>query len=179
MLAQTPIWLPAHSTDLADAFERQPESVPGHSRRFLACPRHVRFERNPGSAGGRVRRFGHDSSVQAGELNHAGINSRTLKRLPSGLASEKPRGIPRIDDRRVLPCAPRRAVLQQDQLGGHPTGKSVHRCPAPREKIFWFSEDPNHLYIRDVPSHTEGRFAIVTDVGAGCGGREGVFDERH
>jgi hypothetical protein len=120
MLAQTPIWLPAHSTDLADAFERQPESVPGHSRRFLACPRHVRFERNPGSAGGRVRRFGHDSSVQAGELNHAGINSRTLKRLPSGLASEKARGIPRVDDRRILPCAPRRAVLQQDQaMSGH------------------------------------------------------------
>jgi hypothetical protein len=23
-----------------------------------------------------------------------------------------------------------------------------------------------------IPSHTEGRFAIVTDVGAGCGGRE-------
>ena len=102
----------------------------------------------------------------------------TLKRLPSGLASEKPRGIPRIDDRRVLPCAPGRAVLQEDQIGGHPTGKSVHGCPALREKIFGFSEDPNHRYIHGVPSHTEGRFAIVTDVGAGCGGREGVFDER-
>jgi hypothetical protein len=25
-----------------------------------------------------------------------------------------------------------------------------------------------------IPSHTEGRFAIVTDVGAGCGGRGSV-----
>ena len=28
-----------------------------------------------------------------------------------------------------------------------------------------------------VPSHTEGRFAIVTDVGAGCGGRKERVDE--
>jgi hypothetical protein len=28
-----------------------------------------------------------------------------------------------------------------------------------------------------IPAHTEGRFAIVTDVGAGCGGRRRRIDE--
>jgi len=50
-------------------------------------------------------------------------------------------------------------------------------CPAPFEKIFWFSENPNQLYNLRHPAHTEGRFAIVTDVGAGCGGRISAFDE--
>ena len=49
------------------------------------------------------------------------------------------------------------------------TGKSATRlsfgCPAPFAKIFWFSEDPNHLYIcRRLIPH-EGRIAIVTDAG--------------
>src|SRR5436190_9031238 len=39
--------------------------------------------------------------------------------------------------------------------------------PALFAKIFWFSPAPNHLYIPAIPSHTEGRFAIVTDVGHG------------
>jgi hypothetical protein len=29
-----------------------------------------------------------------------------------------------------------------------------------------------------VPSHSEGRFAIVTDVGAGCDGRGSALDEQ-
>jgi hypothetical protein len=45
---------------------------------ILACPRHVRFAGNLGSAGGRVRQFGHDSSVQAGDLNHA-VSSHGLR----------------------------------------------------------------------------------------------------
>jgi hypothetical protein len=62
-------------------------------------------------------------------------------------------------------------------LGDHPTGKSVHCCPALREKIFWFSEDPNHLYIHRRPVPTEGRFANVTNaerdaVDAGCASDE-------
>jgi hypothetical protein len=40
-------------------------------------------------------------------------------------------------------------------------------CPALFEKIFSFSFDPNHLYISRIPAHTEGRFAIVTNVGQG------------
>jgi hypothetical protein len=56
----------------------------------------------------------------------------------------------------------------------HPTicclaGKSVTRlsfaCPALFAKIFWFSEDPNHFYIRCRPVPQEGRLAIVTDAG--------------
>ncbi len=40
-------------------------------------------------------------------------------------------------------------------------------CPAPFVKIFPFPFDPNHFYIARTPAHTEGRFAIVTDVGLG------------
>jgi hypothetical protein len=46
--------------------------------------------------------------------------------------------------------------------------------PVPLAKIFRFALDPNHLYIHGHPAQTEGRFAIVTDVGAGCGGRGSV-----
>ncbi|MGJ4926401.1 hypothetical protein ACQR1K_04595 [Bradyrhizobium sp. HKCCYLRH3095] len=31
---------------------------------------------------------------------------------------------------------------------------------------------PNHAYFHVVPSRSEGRFAVVTNVEAGCGGRE-------
>jgi hypothetical protein len=44
-------------------------------------------------------------------------------------------------------------------------------CPDLFAKIFRFAIPPNHFYIPAIPSHREGRFAIVTDVGAGCGGR--------
>jgi len=44
-------------------------------------------------------------------------------------------------------------------------------------KIFLFSFDPNHFYITRIPAHSEGRFAIVTDVGQGCGGRGMSKDE--
>jgi len=45
------------------------------------------------------------------------------------------------------------------------------------QKKFWFSES-NHFIDRSIPSHREGRFAIVTNVGTGCDGRGGAFDER-
>ena len=52
-----------------------------------------------------------------------------------------------------------------------PTGKSLRPliwCRlVPFSKIFPSPPDPNHFYIPAVPSHTEGRFAIVTDVGNG------------
>src|SRR5260370_37072131 len=48
-------------------------------------------------------------------------------------------------------------------------GKSLTRlsfaCPALFAKIFWFSEDPNHFYIRRRAVPQEGRLAIVTDAG--------------
>src|SRR5258708_23706187 len=37
--------------------------------------------------------------------------------------------------------------------------------PVPREKIFLFSPDPTRIYIHCVPSHSEGRLAIVTNAG--------------
>jgi hypothetical protein len=40
-------------------------------------------------------------------------------------------------------------------------------CPVPFAKIFRFVPDPNHFISPAVPPHTEGRFAIVTDVGSG------------
>jgi hypothetical protein len=50
-------------------------------------------------------------------------------------------------------------------------------CPALFSKIFWFSETANHFYIRAVLSSRRGALAIVTNVGTGCGGRGGAFDE--
>jgi hypothetical protein len=41
---------------------------------------------------------------------------------------------------------------------------------SPAAKIFLFVPPPNHIHIPPTPSHSEGRFAIVTDVGTGCGG---------
>jgi hypothetical protein len=37
---------------------------------------------------------------------------------------------------------------------------------------FCLPPDPNQSYIFAIPSHSEGRFAIVTDAGSGCGGRK-------
>ncbi len=57
------------------------------------------------------------------------------------------------------------------------TGKSravPFFCRAPRAKIFRFADDPNQTYkFRRLIPH-EGRIAIVTDVGMGCGGRDSV-----
>ena len=33
------------------------------------------------------------------------------------------------------------------------------------QKIFYFTSRPNHFYTHCIPSHSEGRFAIVTSVG--------------
>ena len=37
-------------------------------------------------------------------------------------------------------------------------------CPVRFAKIFRFVPDPNHFISSAIPPHTEGRFAIVTDV---------------
>jgi len=36
--------------------------------------------------------------------------------------------------------------------------------PVPFQKIFRFAARPNQIHILAIPSHKEGRFAIVTDV---------------
>jgi hypothetical protein len=46
-------------------------------------------------------------------------------------------------------------------------------CPDRQLKIFLFTSDPNQLRIPCHPVPREGALAIVTDVGAGSGGREG------
>jgi hypothetical protein len=51
------------------------------------------------------------------------------------------------------------------------TGKSANSCPAPFEKRFLFSADPNHLYKLAPSCPERGALAIVTNVGMGCGGR--------
>jgi hypothetical protein len=50
--------------------------------------------------------------------------------------------------------------------------------PVPYVKIFQFSFDPNHFYIPRHPGPLQGRFAIVTNVGQGCGGRGCALGER-
>ena len=63
--------------------------------------------------------------------------------------------------------------------GDLPDGQFADPCVQPPfQKKFFFTVDANQIYIRCVPSHTEGRFANVTDVGAGCGGRGGARDGR-
>jgi hypothetical protein len=58
-------------------------------------------------------------------------------------------------------------MLKQEWGPSQPDGQITESCPAPPRKIFRFSPDPNQIYINRHPSHTEGRFAIVTDVGCG------------
>jgi hypothetical protein len=50
--------------------------------------------------------------------------------------------------------------------------------PVPQLKIFLFSFDPNQIHNSRHPVPHEGRFAIVTDVGTGCGGRGCALDEQ-
>jgi hypothetical protein len=76
-------------------------------------------------------------------------------------------------------------MAPQDEVGagftarnlpdGQITSPSADRLSSPFVKIFCFSEIANQSISLPIPSHTEGRFAIVTDVGTGCGGREWCF----
>jgi hypothetical protein len=45
------------------------------------------------------------------------------------------------------------------------TGKSPKSCQSPFKKIFCFSEIANQVHIFTIPSHQEGRYAIVTFAG--------------
>jgi len=46
-------------------------------------------------------------------------------------------------------------------------------CPVPSLKNISLRASPIKSIFPAIPSHSEGRFAIVTDVGTGCGGRGG------
>ena len=54
------------------------------------------------------------------------------------------------------------------------SGKSLKICPALPRKIFRFAATPNHPYKSRHPVPVRGALAIVTNVGAGCGGRGSV-----
>jgi hypothetical protein len=56
----------------------------------------------------------------------------------------------------------------------YPMGKSPETCPALRGKIFRFSSPANQLLLSCRPVPKEGTSAVVTNVGAGCGGRNSV-----
>jgi hypothetical protein len=51
-------------------------------------------------------------------------------------------------------------------------------CPASTAKIFRFAATPNHPYNSRHPVPRRGALAIVTNVGAGCGGRGSVRREK-
>jgi hypothetical protein len=65
---------------------------------------------------------------------------------------------------RLSRCSPS-LVIPELALLICPTGRLRFRCPDPVAKIFLFSLDPNHFYIRRRSVPKEGRIAIVTDEG--------------
>jgi hypothetical protein len=60
--------------------------------------------------------------------------------------------------------------------GDLPVGRLVDGCvESLLQKYFCFHTPQITSRTLRIPSHTEGRFAIVTDVGTGCGGRGSVL----
>src|SRR3984893_14777838 len=60
-----------------------------------------------------------------------------------------------------------------------PVGRFVDRGVRPPLQKYFASVVGRNIFMSlAIPSHTEGRFAIVTDVGAGCGGRGSVLRAR-
>lgn len=78
----------------------------------------------------------------------------------------------------VIPGSRKRCVSLDVRLhigndgGKRPPGKSPNSCPAVLIKIFRFLFSPNHRHHQIRPAPSEGRLAIVTKRGAGCGGRD-------
>jgi hypothetical protein len=57
-----------------------------------------------------------------------------------------------------------------------PVGRFLDRAVQPSLQKYFASVVGRNIFMSlAIPSHTEGRFAIVTDVGAGCGGRGSVW----
>jgi hypothetical protein len=101
---------------------------------------------------------------------------------------------PGFPARREAPAGGRRNVAASSPSVGlekhrrsRPVGKSAKTCQAPLEKIFWFSEEANHLPVHAIPSRKRGvghrherwdglrwtRAALLTN-GADCGRRSRV-----
>ena len=84
----------------------------------------------------------------------------------------KPRGVRRVNDRRVL-SGIFWVLRARDKVIARRANHfwfSEIACPAPFAKIFRFGPDPNHFYIDHRPVPREGRCARHQR-GAGCGGR--------
>jgi len=60
----------------------------------------------------------------------------------------------------------------------YPTGKSPECPSSPFRKNILIFRSCKLSYIDRIPFHSEGRFANVTNVGMGCGGRSGARDGR-
>src|ERR1035438_3120514 len=65
--------------------------------------------------------------------------------------------------------APKRRIVEPDQAD--------LPCPVPCRKIFRFRRRANQIYDSRHPVPTEGRFAIVTDVGRDAVDADGAADE--
>ena len=67
----------------------------------------------------------------------------------------------------------RTSQINQQIQRNHPTGKSPKSASSPSRKNILIFRNHKSVYIHRIPFHSEGRFANVTNVGMGCGGRSG------
>ena len=111
----------------------------------------------------------------------ASASVATFMLFPCGwLAKKQQRG---FVDRSGTPCEPIDVFqpVGRCKIGRAPRAEfgeadqSDLGCPVAFQKIFRFRSDPNQNYKPRHPVPHEGRFAIVTDVGTGCGGRGWCF----
>ena len=95
------------------------------------------------------------SRLNAGRMRLR-VGSPLAQRVEGGLAQRNP---PTLSPQR------RKAPLSHGDFARRANQWFV--CPVPFAKIFRFSFEPNHLYISCIPGPTQGRFAVVTNVGQG------------
>ena len=99
----------------------------------------------------------------------AGVQLACLTGVPA-LRSSVKNAAPRPGHERNL-LSPQSSDLPD----GRPLGRAVESYFGFSERYFCFHTPQITSRTFRIPSHTEGRFAIATDVGAGCGGRGSVL----
>ena len=78
--------------------------------------------------------------------------------------------------RALLRVRDTRGNCSSQSCGDLPVGRFVdRRVQPPLQKYFCFRTPQITSRTFRIPSHTEGRFAIVMDVGPGCGGRGSIL----
>src|ERR1700730_5147255 len=115
------------------------------------------------------RRLFQQISAQSGrlppEVRFTGLTATQI--YPKALRSRVKNAAPRPGHERNVLSLPR---------GDLPVGRFVDRAVQPSLQKYFASVVGRNIFMSlAIPSHTEGRFAIVTDVGAGCGGRGSVW----